>query len=243
MPISRVDAKRIVLAKHYMKTFPQGARVCFGIMKGKRAVGVCVFGYSSSTEAKASKLVPGLNRSEILEMQRFWVNDSCGHNTESFVLAKIMKLLKIAGVRVVVTHAGGCKNDCGFVYQASGWMYFGRAKCNDFFLTAGGEYRNIIAAMRFGRVSSKNKTPNQIGRELYGPGEIVDSWRYLYLYPIDKGIRRRLASSEKPYPKESAVYRFQQEWVENGAGEGHPLKGSGSNPDCSTTQRNGEMNG
>ena len=113
-------------------------------------------------------------------------------------------------------------------------MYFGRAKCNDFFLTEHGEYRNIIAAMRFGRVSSKNKTPNQIGRELYGPGQIVDSWRYLYLYPIDKGVRRRLAKHEKEYPKESATYRFQQEWIEEGASEGHLRSEPGSNPGCST---------
>lgn len=213
-PIDTKDARRIVLAKHYMRTWPQGAKVAFGVLDGSKAVGVAVFGYSSATEAKVAKLAHGLARDEYLEMQRLWISDAYGHNTESFVLSKIMKLLREqTKVKLVVTHAGGCKNDCGIVYQASAWLYFGSEPCHDFFLTDAGEYKNIVAAMRFGRVDTKGKTPQQIGEEVFGPGRIIDSHRYLYAYPIHKGIRRRLQRDALPYPKESEHFRFQQEWV------------------------------
>jgi hypothetical protein len=216
-PLARADAVRIVKAKHYMRTFPQGSRVHLAVMDGRRAVGVVVLGYATHTAAKVERLVGRkLKRREYLEMQRLWVSDAYGHSTESYVLARVMRLLRKEGVRLVVTHAGGCKNDCGFVYQASAWLYFGRERCRDFYQLETGEFRNMVAAMRFGRVKVKGKTPQQIGEELFGPGQLVDSWRYLYAYPIDRGLRRRLTPTAQPYPKESAIYRYDQEWVMRG---------------------------
>lgn len=212
-PIAMPDAKRVIVATHYMRTFPQGARVAFGVFDGTRVVGVAVFGHSSATEAKVAKLAHDLQRAEFLEMQRLWVSDEYGHSTESFVLARMMRLLRDHGVKLIVTHAGGCKNDCGIVYQASAWLYFGSEPCRDFFLTAAGEYKSLVGAMRFGRVSTKGKTQQQVGEELFGPGRLIDSRRYLYAYPTHKGIRRRLSKLAQPYPKESEHFRRGQEWV------------------------------
>jgi hypothetical protein len=187
-PISREDARRIVVSVHYMRTYPQGAKLNFGVYDGGSVVGVCVMGYSTATVKKVGRLVPDLARSQYCEMQRLWVSDQYGHNTESFVLALIMRRLRRdTDLRVIVTHAGGCKNDCGIVYQTSGWL------------------------------ATKGKTRQQMGEALFGPGEIVDSWRYLYVYPLHKGIRRRLTRQQQPFPKESARYRYNQEWIEGRA--------------------------
>lgn len=226
-PISRGDAKALVIRHHYMKTFPNGSKLYIGIFdkSNNRVVGVAVFGYAASTVSKVEKLVKGVSKSHFIEMQRLWISDLYGHNSESFVLAQIIKLLKEnTGMKVIFTHAGGCKNDCGIVYQASGWLYFGKQDCKDFYLTKSGEYKNIASAMRFGRVDAKGKTPQKIGEELFGEGEIVDSARYSYLYPIDKGIRRRLTKSSKPFPKDSAVFRKDQQWMKKqGGSEGSRL--------------------
>lgn len=215
-PISLQDAKKVVLAKHYMRTFPMGSALHFGIFDSAtgKIAGVAVFGYSSATDNKVMALVKDLKKNEYIEMQRLWISDDFGHNAESYVLSLIMNELKAkTQIKVVFTHAGGCKNDCGIVYQASSWIYFGKEPCNDFFLTAKGEYKNIVAALRFGRVSAKGKTPDEIGRELFGDGHIVKSFRYKYIYPIHKGIRRRLEKIAQPYPKDSETFRKNQEWV------------------------------
>ena len=197
-----------------MRTYPSGAKVNIAIMDGNKVVGICVFGYSTATDAKVSKVAYGLRKDEYLEMQRLWISDLYGHNTESYSLARIIEKLKADyGLRLVVTHAGGCKDDCGIVYQASGWLYFGSQPCNDFYLTAAGEYKNMIAPMRFGRVVSKGKTLQQVGEELFGAGCVVYAHRYFYVYPIDKAIRRRLAKLQEPYPKQSAQFRRDQQWV------------------------------
>lgn len=213
MPISRKQAKSIILKNHYMRTFPQGAQLCFGFVDKGVPVGVCVFGYSSATEAKVKRLGLELKREQYLELQRLWISDKYGHNTESYVLGQMVRQIKLhTDVQVIVTHAGGCKKDCGIVYQACSWLYFGKEKCNDFYLTDAGEYKNIIAAMRFGRVNSKGKSTQQIGEELFGSGRIINSFRYNYACPVSKRIRRQLAFIAKPYPKDSAVFRRNQEW-------------------------------
>jgi hypothetical protein len=215
-PISPQDAKRVVIAKHYMKTFPMGSVLHFGIFDSNtnRLSGIAVFGYSSSTDNKVLNIVKELKKNEYIEMQRLWISDDYGHNAESYVLGLIMNELKNkTPVKVVFTHAGGCKNDCGIVYQASSWLYFGKEPCNDFYLTKKGEYKNIVAALRFGRVKAKGKSPNEIGFELFGEGKIVNSYRYRYIYPIHKGIRRRLEKTALPYPKDSANFRKDQQWV------------------------------
>lgn len=210
----RAVAKRVCETKHYMKTYPQGGKINFALMDDGKLVGICVWGYSSRTDMKVAKLVDGLARDQYLEMQRLWISDDYGHNTESFSLSRMLKILKKDyGLKLCVTHAGGCKDDCGIVYQASGWLYFGKQEINDFYLTEAGEYKNIIAPMRFGRVGWKGKTRQEIGEAAFGPGKIIDSHRYFYAYPLDKDIRRKLTETALPFPKSSARFRRDQQWV------------------------------
>ena len=212
--IDSKSAKKYTIENHYMKTFPN-PKVCFGVFYKKRLSGVLTFGYSPATKQKVQKLIPDIKDGEFLEMQRMNILDTLGYNTESFVLGKVYELFKKnTKVKVLITHAGGCKNDCGIVYQSSSWQYFGKEKCNDFYLTEKGEYKNIIAPMRFGRVPKGIKGGQNIGEFLFGKGELIKSFRYLYLYPLNKGLRSYLLKKEKPFPKDSKIFRKNQEWVE-----------------------------
>jgi len=207
-------AKDYILKNHYMGTFPNSV-VSFGIFKNRVLNGVISFGYSLSTLNKAASIIPDIKKDECLEMQRMFLSDNLGHNAESKSLNTCLKLIKKnTGVRVVITHSGGCKNDCGIVYQASGWFYYGKKKCDDFYLTDKGQYKNIVAALRFGRVKDRTKkTPQEIGEGLFGGGKMIKSFRYLYGFPIDKGLRPTMESGALPYPKDSQHFRKNQVWV------------------------------
>ena len=213
VPISREQAKRVVLKNHYMKTFPSGASLFFGIRYNNEnnIKGVAVFGNSIATKKKCKLF--GIEENEIIEMQRFWICDSMKKNAESKTLSKIMKMIKKhTGIKVVWTYAGGCKNDCGIVYQSSGFMYLGSAKCNDFYLTNKGEYKNLISVMRFNKAPHLKKIEDK-AIYLYGPGEILNTKRYFYFYPICKRIRRVMDKKQHPFPKDSVNWRKDQKWV------------------------------
>lgn len=207
-------AKEYTIKNHYMKTFPI-AKVCFGLFYKKKLVGCCTFGNSTATYEKVKKIIPKIELDEIIEMQRMNILDICLNNSESYFLGQIYKLFKKnTKIKVLITHAGGCKNDCGIIYQASSWLYFGKEKCEDFYLTKNNEYKNIIAPMRFGRVPKGIKGGQEIGNFLYGEGTLIKSFRYLYLYPLNKGIRAFLEKKCLPYPKDSKNFRLNQKWVE-----------------------------
>ncbi len=211
---SKNTARKVCKAMHYMKTYPAGAKIDIAMVDRKKVVGICVFGYSSATDAKARRVLYDVPKSQYIEMQRLWISDDYGKNTESFCLSKIIRLLADTyKIRVILTHAGGCKNDCGIVYQSSGWLYFGASSCDDFYLTRNGEYKSIVAALRFGRVSQKGKTKEQIGYELFGERHVINAKRHFYVYPIDKAIRRRLTKIALPFPKDSSMFRKDQKWV------------------------------
>jgi hypothetical protein len=205
-------AKEYTIKHHYMKTFPI-PKVCFGVFFNNKLSGVITFGLSTSTKEKVKKIIPNINDDEFIEMQRMNILDILGHNAESFVLGKIYELFKKnTKIKVLITHAGGCKNDCGIVYQSASWLYFGKEECNDFYLTKAGEYKNIIAPMRFGRVPKGIKGVENIGKALFGEGEVIYSYRYLYLYPLNKGLRSYLEKKAIEYPKDSKVFRKGQKW-------------------------------
>ena len=213
-PISLQDAKAITVKRHYMKTWPKGVVVALGLFFEGKCLGVMVFGYAPTTETKVKKYCHNIERNQYIELQRTWVSDKLGHNTESWFMARSMKLMKDNGFWLVLTHSGGCKDDVGFIFQASGWLYFGSDTCNDFFETKKGEYKNIISAMRFGRVPKEvMKKGNQAsGEYLFGEGCIVNARRHLYLYPIKKSVRKRLKRLTLPFPKDPAMFRKDQKW-------------------------------
>lgn len=210
--IDRATAKAYTLRHHYMRTFPNPV-VCFGVMWHGKLCGVITFGYSTQSEAKVRKFLPVLRKNEFLEMQRMHLMDVLGANAESYALSLVMDVLRTKGLKAIITHAGGCKQDCGIVYQASAWLYFGKEPCNDFFLTAAGEYKNIIAPARFGRVPKGIKGAQAIGTALFGRGVAVASFRYTYIYPLQKGVRAYLTRKALPYPKDSLQFRRDQSWV------------------------------
>ena len=215
VPISIKAAKKMAIKNHYMHTAPQDARIAYGVFFEDKCYGCMILGYAPTTGKKISKWCNKIEKSQYIELQRTWINDKLGHNTESWMMGQVMKSLKRAGIWVVLTHSGGCKDDVGFIFQASGWLYFGGEPCNDFFLTSTGEYKNVVSAIRFGRVPKDVlKNGNQsVGEYLFGEGCIINARRHLYLYPINKNIRHRLNKLSMPYPKDPAGVRYNQAWV------------------------------
>jgi hypothetical protein len=213
-PIALPDAKRMTVANHYMKTWPQGACMAFGIFMDGKCHGCMVLGYAPTTERKVKRWCNNISKPQYIELQRTWISDRLGHNTESWMMARVMRYLKDAGVWLVLTHSGGCKDDVGFIFQASGWLYFGGEPCNDFYLTDKGEYKNLVSAMRFGRIPKDvmKLGMQAAGEHEFGAGKIIEARRHLYMYPINRGMRRRLKKYTEPFPKNPAIYRIGQGW-------------------------------
>lgn len=213
--IPRDVARQYILRYHYMGTMPNSL-VCFGVFYQGELSGCIAYGCTENTGTKIRKILPNLKDGEFIEMQRMHIKDICGKNSESFALGRTLRLLKAKGIKAVITHSGGCKNDCGIVYQSSNWLYFGKVKCRDFYHTTAGRYESLAPVLRYGKVPNaiKRQGHQKVGEYVFGPGEVVDSYRYTYVFPTQKEIRAELEEKCQPYPKDSARFRKDGEWCD-----------------------------
>ena len=69
----------------------------------------------------------GEKEGDVVELRRLVCLDRCPHNTESWLIAKCLKVLKRqTGYKVCVSYADPHHGHCGTIYQAANWNYEGQ---------------------------------------------------------------------------------------------------------------------
>lgn len=112
-------AGRMVIQHHYLHRRP-GISYCYGLVEGVDAVGVVTFGTPASRHLQKSACPT--NPDLVLELNRLWVDDVCPANTETWFLARALRLLP---PRIVVSYAELARGHAGYVYRAANFHYAG----------------------------------------------------------------------------------------------------------------------
>ena len=122
-PISHRAAKGLLLRNHYLHTMPGGTRLAFGVFSGDRLMGAATLGVGPFN---VHRLVAGSTRDDCLVLSRLWLADDLPKNSESRVLAVVLRsLARDTSVKFVVTYADPTAGHLGTIYQAGGWLYTG----------------------------------------------------------------------------------------------------------------------
>lgn len=193
-PCSHEAAKYAVMNWHYSKTMPSGKLVKYGVWEDEKFIGVILYGYGAN--GQLPKLF-GLVQTECAELVRVALTS---HRTPvSQLIAETLKQLKTdnPGLRLAVSYADTEQGHKGGIYQAGNWTYTGTAN------TAGGSVilngqkihgRSIVA--KYGTRSIEwlkaNIDPNARAADDYA--------KHRYIMPLDKAMRRKIASMAKEYP-------------------------------------------
>lgn len=141
--------------------------------------------------------VADLNAEQVTELNRLWIDDRLGKNTETWLMAEAHKrLLEDTPVRLVQSFADG-RLGVGTIYQASNFGYYGRSVTRFHVNSLDGQSYHDTAF---------NNTRNAgiyLRNAMHARGELetftVNTYRYLK--PLTKAARRRIKLKEKPYPK------------------------------------------
>lgn len=99
---------------HYLHRRSSIPKLTFGVFHGWRCVGVLVFGQP----------VARLEDQETtLELNRFWLSDDCGKNSESRLLGVCCRLIRkyAPEIRRVIAYSDSSMGHAGTIYKASGW--------------------------------------------------------------------------------------------------------------------------
>ena len=201
-PISHRAAKELLVRNHYLHTMPGGTKLAFGIFSGKRLMGTVTLGVGPFN---VHRLVAGSTRDDCLVLSRLWLADDLPKNSESRVLAVILRSLgRDTSVKFLVTYADPTAGHVGTIYQATGWLYTGMSEPSVLYDIGDGVLRNSrTLGHAYGTRSSRYFSEH--GVELKGMRQEA---KHRYVYFLDKAWSDKLNVPVRPYPKSNTLDGF-----------------------------------
>lgn len=200
--INRESAKDWLLYKHYAKTIPQ-VQHYFGLFnKANVLEGVCAYGSPANNHNN------NLGEYKVLELVRLVVNDGLPKNTLSFFVSATFDLLEKP--LVLISYADQGKNHCGYIYQATNWMYTGLGGGVDFYRDKSGKeiHSRIMSDYR---LKWPELSRDQIAEKLEWI-KVKGTFKHRYFYFLaDKKTKKHMLTLLKEkytiseYPKEVNV--------------------------------------
>lgn len=189
---SHEAAKYAVLHWHYSHSMPASKLAKIGVWEDGKFVGAIVFGLGATPNIGKPY---GLKQQEVCECLRVAMRR---HDAPvSKVLTFAIRLLREAnpGLRLCVSYADDGQGHLGIIYQASNWIFVG---------TRSAKHIKI-----FGKVEHPRTLQGKYGTTRMEVLRTVDPHvcrvqtgvKYKYLYPLDRGMRRKIVPLAIPYPK------------------------------------------
>lgn len=194
-PVSYDAAKYAVLNWHYSRAMPLGKLARFGVWEDGVYVGAVLYGRGSAPQIGRPY---NLEQTQVCELVRVALRE---HRTPvTQIVASTLRQLSASspGLRLVVSYADPAQGHHGGIYQAGGWVYVGRTASIPVFVDARGKvHHNRLVSptgykRQFGRIKPVLRTDET--RRVDMPG------KHKYLFPLDRGMRRRIAKLARPYP-------------------------------------------
>ncbi|EEF1427350.1 hypothetical protein C9T98_22225 [Salmonella enterica subsp. enterica serovar Enteritidis] len=123
-PVNVAYIRDFVEKYHYSHNI-NGLKIsqCYALNDGDVLVGAIIFGQLTTTAWRKY----GKSESDVVELRRMVVSDSCPVNTNTWFMARALKhLKKHTEFKVCVSYADPEHGHVGIVYQAANWTYAGR---------------------------------------------------------------------------------------------------------------------
>ncbi len=124
-PIKYEQTLDWLLNKHYAHRIPM-ITWAFGLFIENELRGICTFGKPASMS-----LCDGVcgkeYRLKVYELNRLVIDDGLPKNILSYFVSRCLKELKEEDL-IIVSYADEGMNHCGFIYQATNWLYTGKNK-------------------------------------------------------------------------------------------------------------------
>lgn len=199
--IDRKFSKQMILEKHYSKKWNDGhfGYINIGIFKdNSECLGVATYGHLNNPKS-ALKLANGLTDiDQVLELNRMWIDDVLGKNTESQLISMSHKIIKelLPHVRIIQTFADG-RLGVGTIYKASGFSYYGMTKTNFIRDTKTGEIYHRVNIDNYARPNGVVSVWKPI---IDGTYESFSVNTYRYLFFLHRKVKKHCLLKEQPYP-------------------------------------------
>jgi len=194
--IDRNLANKIIKENHYSKKFYNATYIHLGLEVDGKIMGVLQFGYAMNPQSMGA-VVKGTKADEYLELNRMWMDDACGKNTESRAIAFSIKYIKrrYPKIKWIQSFADERCGKWGITYQAANFGYHGEHKAT-FWELDGEVYHNSL--MTRDPKLSKAAARVQAGKDR---ATSYNLRQFRYIYFIDKKATANCLLKKLPYLK------------------------------------------
>jgi hypothetical protein len=202
--------KEMMLKNHYSKKWNTSfGRINIGVFYKGELKGIASFG--NLMNPNSYKNFGNYTKDEVIELNRLWVSDDLGKNTETVLLSISWKIIrdKYPHVKLVQSFADG-RLGCGTIYKASNFKYYGYTK--SIF------YENTDTKETFHKVPMEN-TMRPKGMVKLNMMWIEGKLRpfevktYRYVYPLYKNLKIDL--KEEVYPSYDKGFEYLNDYIHN----------------------------
>lgn len=200
---------------HYSKSVPANPFAFSVFNDNDEWCGCVIFGPGANNHIGSPY---GLKHGEAIELVRMALNGK--QATTSQVLGRSLKVLKkyLPLCKLVVSYADVDQDHTGIIYQATNWIYEGKVNVNTKtgFIINGKKTHNKS-------IHSKGIKQNLADvRKRLDPNatEFVTKGKHKYLFPLDKGVAKRVKPLSKPYPKKPITVLAQSGSAPEQSGDG-----------------------
>ena len=202
-PINYETAGRIVLDYHYAHRVPSIV-VSIGMYVDDILAGVITYGIPPVPNVQ--RLCGEEYRKNTLELNRLFIFDWAGRNSESWLIGQSFKWLREQYKQyfILVSYADNGHGHYGYVYQATNWIYTGRSgERRVGYKINGHEYHNKALVNMIG-----SHAPDNVFKHFPNAVPLDGGAKERYVYFLGpKRQRKKMMSLLKweilPYPKEA----------------------------------------
>lgn len=193
-------AKDIIIKNHYSGKWNSSfGKYNYGIFKDEKLLGVATYGNLMNPNSAKNIVDSG----KVIELNRLWIDDELGHNTETMMLSATFTLLRNNTDYDAVQSFADGRLGCGTIYKASNFKYYGYEE--SIF------YEHIETKETFHQAPLDNtKRPRQFlllnllrMKGLLKPFKVKT---YKYILPLKKKVKIKL--KEQQYPKYDKGYEY-----------------------------------
>ena len=198
---------------HYSGKVVNNSNLHFGAFLDGKLHGVMSYG-PSLDKKKIMGLVKGTGWNEFLELNRMAFDEYLPRNSESYCIAKSIKLIKknAPQIKWIISFADGCSCGDGTIYRASNFVLTGIKKNFNLCQLPNGdkvhkmtlESNPTSPRAELGGKSYYDITGGKFDFKTYvrkSGGVILQGFQLRYIYFIDKDYRNRLTVPEIPFSK------------------------------------------
>lgn len=199
--VKEIDKKisnNIIIKNHYSKKVCNSAHthIHLGLFIKKKLMGVLQFGYAMNPQSMSS-VVKDTKLHEYKELNRMWLDDKAGRNSESKTISYCIRYIrsKYPQVKWIQSFADERCGGLGIVYQASNFLYYGMHK-SIFWEFENQTYHNSIITN-----NNRNKKKELEKSNFYEKAIKKELRQFRYIFFIDKRCKKKCLLKQQPYPK------------------------------------------